>query len=328
MATNDHWMYQGRQYHQWFGHGTAPKEARDTRPASAGLFNPESAGQRIDYAATKVIGEAPKNERARWERRMAGPGRGSLKTAVAAWYGASGLRTSAFRDRLLDPYTSEELADHLKAAAKGIVTARTYDQLDAASGKLATAAQKVGVDRWPRFLGDAEQRALAAVSENAIPGVIKAGTADSGAVLTILGGLIIGSAIYGALRPKASPPTVARPDLSMIVEAVPLPPRKEGETPADVLKPGGQNVGEPGNSSGVRVLPGGQEGAQGLFDRLTKGKGGENITPPDHAGQVVRLPDGSIIGIRPRSRSGPPTIDIKIPGLGVRELKFPEGKAQ
>ena len=49
MAVNDHWMYQGRQYHQWFGHGTAPKEARDTRPASAGLFDPQGAGQRVDY---------------------------------------------------------------------------------------------------------------------------------------------------------------------------------------------------------------------------------------------------------------------------------------
>jgi hypothetical protein len=36
---------------------------------------------------------------------------------------------------------------HFKAAARGIITARTHDQLDAASARLAEAVQKIGVDR-------------------------------------------------------------------------------------------------------------------------------------------------------------------------------------
>ena len=77
----------------------------------------------------------------------------------------------------------------------------------------------------------------------------------------------------------------------VVEAAVPLPPPKEGETPLDVLKPGGQNVGEPGENSGVRVLPGGEDEARELFDRLTKG--GTDITRPGHIGKVIRLPDGS-----------------------------------
>lgn len=110
---------------------------------------------------------------------------------------------------------------------------------------------------------------------------------------------------------------------------MPLPPPKEGETPLDVLKPGGQNVGESGENSGVRVLPGGENEARDLFDRLTKG--GTDITRPGHIGKVIRLPDGSVISYRPKSKtgarpeaeSGPPTIDVNVPGLNIRKLKFP-----
>jgi len=111
------------------------------------------------------------------------------------------------------------------------------------------------------------------------------------------------------------------------MQAVPVPPVREGETPADVLKPGGQNVGELGGNSGIRILPGGEEEARKLFERLTKGKGRIDITPPTHLGQVIRLPDGSVIGFRPASTTKPATIDTNVPELAVRELKFPEGKS-
>ncbi len=65
MVVNEYWMYQGRQYHQWFGHGTAPNEdTASGHPATAGLFDALSVGRRIDYAATSVIGHAPQRDRA------------------------------------------------------------------------------------------------------------------------------------------------------------------------------------------------------------------------------------------------------------------------
>ena len=50
-----------------------------------------------------------------------------------------------------------------------------------------------------------------------------------------------------AKRAMPGPAATPVPEMPHVVEAaVPLPPPKEGETPTDVLKPGGQHVGEPG----------------------------------------------------------------------------------
>ncbi len=43
--------------------------------------------------------------------------------------------------------------------------------------------------------------------------------------------------------------------------------------------------------------------------------------PPPNEGET--LLDGSVISYRPRSRSGPPTIDVNVHGLKIRKLKFP-----
>ena len=242
---------------------------------------------------------------------------------------ARGKSRDTFRGQLLDPYTSDETVDQLRSAVKGIVEARTHEQLGAAGQALASAAFKIGLDAWPRFLGDNQRRAMDAVSAEVIPGVIKAsGTGTDTAVAG--GALLLGGLLYLLTRPRDAPsvskPSSARPatPAPIVLEAaVPVPPPAEGEKPTDVLKPGGQNVGEPGENSGVRVLPGGESEARELFDRLTKG--GTDITPPGHPGKVIRMPDGSAISYRPTSKSGPPTIDVTIPGLGIRKLKFPGG---
>lgn len=170
-----------------------------------------------------------------------------------------------------------------------------------------------------------------AVSAGEVPGVVKASASDTTAVISgavLLGLLVI---IFGTTRSNGpgSGPTHAAPpspDAPIIVEAVPVPPSKEGETPADVLKPNGQNVGVPGSRPDIRVLPGGEKEARDLFDRLTQR--GEDITPPGHPGQMIKTPDGSIIGYRSKSKSGPPTIDVNVKGLETRKLKFPNGAAE
>lgn len=219
------------------------------------------------------------------------------------------------------------MVDRLRSAAKGMVEGRTHEELAKAGDDLAAAAQKVGADTWPRFLGDASHQAMEAVSRGDVPGVVKVSATDAPVgVLTFLGLLAI---MTGLSRPSTSVPSrtypsTSGPSLPPIMEAVPVPPPKEGETPTDVLKPGGQNVGEPGKNSGVRILPGGQQGARELFDRLTAGKGGQDITPLGRPGQVIRTPEGTF-SIRPSSKSGPPTVDVNVPGLPLRELKFPGG---
>lgn len=281
-----------------------------------------------------MIGHAPKQGWRQWESSLNHTGLERLKTVIAAWYGASGLSRDTFRERLLDPYSSDETVDRLRSAARGIVEARTHEELGAAGADLAAAVQAVGIERWSRYLADADRRALAAVSERAIPGVIKASaagtdTATAGAV--IVGGIMLYLALKSLEQrsangtPKLTLPAPMTSTKPLIVEnAVPVPPPKEGETPADVLKPGGRLVGQAGSSDKVRELPGGQPAADELFDRLTKG--GTDITPPRYPGKRVRLPNGDVIGYRPKSTSGPPTIDVDVAGVGIDKIIFPEKK--
>ena len=232
MPSNDHWMYQGRQYHQWFGHGTAPKEAPEPiRPGS--LFDPASIVQRLDYAVGHVIGAASRDERPRWETRMGGSSRESLKTLVAAWYGARGKSRDSFRGQLLDPYTNDETVDQLRRVAKGIVEGQTREQLGAAGGALASAAFKIGLDAWPRFLGDSQRRAMDAVSAGVIPDVVQASAVDTDAALGSRGRLL--GPLYLLDKPPRASTTGVAPGLAVqastpVVASAPSPAVSEKST--------------------------------------------------------------------------------------------------
>ena len=148
MAVSEHWRYQGRQHHQWFGHGTAPKGETQAEPAKPGsLFDALSVGQRVDYARGSVVAHPLRDQRSQWEARVGGTNRDSLRTVIPVGYGASTLSRDTFRQRLLDPNTSDETLDRLRGAAKGIVDARTHAQLSVAGEDLATAAQTIGPSR-------------------------------------------------------------------------------------------------------------------------------------------------------------------------------------
>lgn len=91
-------------------------------------------------------------------------------------------------------------------------------------------------------------------------------------------------------------------------------------SPADLLLPGGVPLGTAGSSPAIREVTGGLIAATQLFDELTQG--GKDITPAGHVGRLVELTGGGIIGFRPASRSGPPTIDVNVPGIPMRKVKF------
>jgi len=243
------------------GSGMGPHRRRrrgagTARRSLGACSDPLSIGQRVDYAAGSVVARSPYDERERWEARLSGVGRESLKTAVAVWYGASGISRNAFRRRLLDPSTDDDTADRLRDAAKGIVDARTHAQLGAAGADLAAAAQTIGVDRFPRFLGDAERRAVAAMSEHAIPGVVKASAAGTDMAAGAVGlGLVL---LMLALKNQGSRP--ARPSITpsnptSVPSAYPKDD-KAGQLPAtspagpdngpsgDVAKPGDATLAE------------------------------------------------------------------------------------
>jgi hypothetical protein len=93
------------------------------------------------------------------------------------------------------------------------------------------------------------------------------------------------------------------------------------KTPVDILMPNGSPIGTVGDNTGIRILPGGIQAAEDLT--LEIGKGGKDITPSGHPGILIQLPNGGgTIGFRPKSQSGPPTVDVNIPGVRIREIKF------
>jgi hypothetical protein len=99
-------------------------------------------------------------------------------------------------------------------------------------------------------------------------------------------------------------------------EEAPVPP----EAISNLLLPNGQPVGNRGSHDAIRELTEGPEAAEALFERLSDG--GMDVTPLGHRGKLVQIPGGGHIGYRPTSRSGPPTIDVNIPGIAIRKLKF------
>ena len=96
-------------------------------------------------------------------------------------------------------------------------------------------------------------------------------------------------------------------------------------TAAELLVPDGVRIGEAGASAAVRVLQGGEPAAQALFQKLAAG--GTQFAGT-YDGKAVTLPGGGFVGIRTvatstGARAVPTaTIDVNIPGIAIRELKF------
>lgn len=89
---------------------------------------------------------------------------------------------------------------------------------------------------------------------------------------------------------------------------------------ADILFPGGKPLGSKGKGRNCREVSGGMKKAQEMFDELTMGA--LDVTPLGYPGKMMRLPGGGTVGLRPTSKTGPPTIDVKdVPQVPVRKVK-------
>lgn len=91
-------------------------------------------------------------------------------------------------------------------------------------------------------------------------------------------------------------------------------------SPQDLLMPNGKPIGTKGSKASIREVPGGQKAADDLFDNLTAG--GKPAAMPRYPGRMVDLPGGGRVGLRPHSKSGVPTIDVDIPGIPIKKIKF------
>lgn len=91
-------------------------------------------------------------------------------------------------------------------------------------------------------------------------------------------------------------------------------------SPKDLLMPNGKPIGKKGSKASIREVPGGKKAADDLFDDLTAG--GTPVVVPTYPGKLVNLPGGGRVGLRPKSKSGEPTVDVDIPGIPIKKIKF------
>ena len=157
MGVDDHWQFQGRQEHGWFGHGVAPDKT-----GNAGLDLPvisKSIDDRALALAYGAIAALPAPPRRRAEAQYQHGTFPSLKKALTAWIRGARLEQNVFAARLFGRAADDPVARTLRSAALVAAAATSQADIGHAAGKLADAIKAVGVDQWPRFVADALKRA-------------------------------------------------------------------------------------------------------------------------------------------------------------------------
>jgi hypothetical protein len=167
------WEDQGRQYHEWFGHGTAPVKLKPIVDKNGSTIE-DNLEERFRTVAHGAVGALPRKLRAQAAAQLQTRMLGQLTEAMAAWAYGSKLDAVSFAQHFFGRHADAREVGSLRAAATETVAAETRPQLAAASEHLADAIKVVGVDSWPRFVADAQARAhdkatLAAIKKSQKP---------------------------------------------------------------------------------------------------------------------------------------------------------------
>jgi hypothetical protein len=96
-----------------------------------------------------------------------------------------------------------------------------------------------------------------------------------------------------------------------------------GKVPVRNAPAGGPDIakdldGLPGGKQPHVRTVGTEDELQSLYGKWSEG--GTDVTPRGYNGKLVRLPDGTIVGLRNASKSGGATIDIKLPDGTVQKV--------
>ena len=160
------WEDQGRQYHMWFGHGTAADKSRKAAPGSSAVG--QSTADRVLALAYGALASLPAARRGQAEAQYNNGTLPRLKEAMTAWLRATALNGADFASRLFGRNADDPVVRDLHSAALRAATATSHDDLRDAAGKLARAMEAVGIDRWPHFVADAQERARNPATQDAI----------------------------------------------------------------------------------------------------------------------------------------------------------------
>ena len=152
---NDGWRYQGRQYHQWFGHGTKAKDDTkdDPRPDLGQLDD------RIRWIAMTAIAAVPASKRHHAALRFDAKATGELVATMRASVGGLSITKERYSRAVFGRPPGDKVVEHMRDAARLVATARTHADMRAATDALGAGMQAVGLDSWRRFLTGASKMA-------------------------------------------------------------------------------------------------------------------------------------------------------------------------
>jgi len=156
------WEDQGRQYHMWFGHGTGSNKRQSSSVVG------QSTADRVLALAYGALASLPAAKRGQAEAQYHNGILPRLKEALTAWLGATALNQASFASRLFGRSADDSVVRSLHSAALRAATATSHDDLREAAGKVADAMEAVGIQQWPRFVADAQERARDPATQAAI----------------------------------------------------------------------------------------------------------------------------------------------------------------
>lgn len=187
--SQDGWMWQGRQEHGWFGHGTKPRSG----PAGGGNGRghaygtaPATLDERIRALGYAAIAGLPASKRHHPAASFDGSALERLVGAMRVWVGGLGLDHATFAARYFDRPPSSPVVGHLRRATEIVAGATTSAEMRAATDALVDGMLAVGLDGWPRVLRDAYERAMAAGPAAPLVRPVRDGSSAAGAAAGFL----------------------------------------------------------------------------------------------------------------------------------------------
>lgn len=214
----------------------------------------QSTADRVLALAYGALASLPTARRGQVEAQYNNGTLPRLREAMTAWLRATALNGADFASRLFGRSAGDPVVRDLHSAALRAATATSHDNLREASGKLARAMEAVGIDRWPHFVADAQERARDPATQDAIerrrqppaPGrdairpVYPVETLAGIGTAGLLGGAAsalrsAGGAVLRQFLPESRPPTGS--SVSNIAEGA------TAEKPVITVKPVGKQIG-------------------------------------------------------------------------------------
>ena len=154
---HDGWMYQGRQYHMWFGHGTKPV---DGPPAGAKL-DLGSTDERIHSLGHTFVAGLPASKRHHAVARLGTDDHARLDRVMKGVVRALPLGPRVTALRVLGMHPDGRGVAAFVDAGRILASAQAHADLREATDKVAASAQEMGLDAFKPFLRRADDHLTA-----------------------------------------------------------------------------------------------------------------------------------------------------------------------